>query len=157
MNIIVKTDNRKNYTGTFPGVGKVVINHEGEFESDSDSFDELQSHFSEFYDKEKGKPIIENIKVNNEQKKSETQDLTGEFDEEELKELEELRLQQEEKNKLKNNQQNTLSEEEVKEYVESLSIKTRKELEEMCTSFPSKEWRGKNKEDLINFLTDKLA
>lgn len=42
-------------------------------------------------------------------------------------------------------------------YKAELAQKTRKELEELCKVFPSVEWRGKNKEELVDFLVSKLS
>lgn len=42
------------------------------------------------------------------------------------------------------------------EMIATLQNKTRKELEEMCKLFPANEWRGKIKEDLIQYIVSKL-
>lgn len=170
--VIVKTDHRKNFTGIFPGVGKVSVDHNGEFEADSDSFAELKEHYNEFYNKEVGPDVVTQLSNEEEVKQAEFQDLSGEFDEEELAELaalaeeqklKESTLQKTELNELSQeskdeieNQTETLTEEEKATYIESLPNSTRKELEEMCAPFAAKEWRGKNKEDLVKFLTEKL-
>lgn len=46
--------------------------------------------------------------------------------------------------------------EEEQQYRDVLSAKTRKELEELCKPFPGSEWRGSNKEELIEYLVGKM-
>lgn len=144
--IIVKTDNRKNYTGTFPGVGKVTIDENGEFASDPDSFNELKECFPEFYDKAIGKPKQPtNDLIEKEKKKEELQDLSDELDEDEK---EELRLAQDKLNKQNEDQA---------ELIESIKAKNYKEIEELCKEFPGTEWRSKNKEERVQYLITKLT
>lgn len=50
-----------------------------------------------------------------------------------------------------------LDDEEKKEFLEGLPNLTRKALEGMCAPFPGGEWRGKNKEQLVEYIKAKLG
>jgi hypothetical protein len=138
MAIVVKTKNEDRFkvTVVLPSVGKVTPNHEGEFEhEDEDAARELVALNSDFFIK--GEEPEED-----ELNKTEGDDLNnkGESGDELGLKPEVVQLSPEDKTEL----------------LETLPLQTRKGLEDLCASFPSKEWRGKNKEQLIEYLTGKL-
>lgn len=49
-----------------------------------------------------------------------------------------------------------LDDEEKAEYIGALSQMTHKQLTAMCAPFPGGEWRGKKKEELVQYITGKL-
>jgi hypothetical protein len=153
--IIVKTNNRSNVTATWPGVGQVHIDENGEFKTENlEGFVELQESFPEFYNKAEGPAIpaapIEENKV--EEKKEATQDLGDELTEQEKADQAEALAELQ-----KTEEPQVLTEDQKVEYREVLVAKTKKELEESCSVFPSAEWRGRNKEQIVDFLMSKLA
>lgn len=50
-----------------------------------------------------------------------------------------------------------LDDEEKAEYIAALPAMTRKQLEAMAQAFPGGEWRGKNKEQLVEYIKGKLT
>jgi hypothetical protein len=134
MSIVVKTKNedRFNVTIVLPRVGKVTPNADGEFEHEDEvAVRQLIALNKDFF-------------------------IKGE-------EPEEDELNKEEQDELNNkgSEEDELGKkpetaEDKAELLETLPLQTRKGLEDLCASFPSKEWRGKNKEQLIEYLTGKL-
>lgn len=197
--IIVKTDNRKNFVCTWPIVGKVTIDENGEFEANSiEDANKLIALHPEFYLASEGKSQEEkgpaSLLIPEIKKNEEIQNLTDELTEEEkaeqkaaldalnqqpvdqlqkteLNELEAAAtddiapqttadLSEEDKkteNEINTTEETSLTPEEKIAYIASLPGLTRKELESICTVFPGGEWRGKTKELLVEYITEKLG
>lgn len=139
--VIVKTNRQdhRNLECCLPGVGDVLLNEHGEFEIDNDQgvAKLLKSH-THFYVKGEEVDHLTSQVESNDLKKEEDVDVTLKAQVESTEPLTEL-----------------TSEEEKQIFIESLSTKSRKELEELCKSFPGGEWRGKNKEQMAEYLKEK--
>lgn len=151
--VIVKTENKDRWgqTCTWVGVGKVTVHKDnGMFETEEgEGLNELLELFPEFKIVNIDGEPLESIST-----KSEVNTLGKEVVNELSDKAPESELQQ------KAPEIEVLPEEDkadvLEAYLENLNSKTRKELEDMCASFPSSEWRGKKKEELVTYLMEKL-
>ena len=162
--IIVKTNNKERYgvTVTMPGVGTVTPSIEdGTFQHDSEEqVNELLSVLDDFYVQEEDKNLKEDKDA---EEKKKLEDLKEKSEQDEVNSSEELINQDEIFNELEEVVVLATVEEPVAvteasieiDLATVLSTKTRKELEELCSAFPRKEWVGKNKEELTAFIIDK--
>lgn len=146
--MILKTDtkHRHGVKVTLPGVGTVTPSKEhGVFESDDEAgVKKLLHHVKDFYLVEKTENGYVKIEPDEEE-----EDLKNKSETSTVKPL----VTGEGNKGGDANMQLALTEEEVA----TLGDNTKADLETLCKIFPSKEWRGKNKGELVEYIKSKLA